>query len=215
MASAIFENLCDYSFMHSSYFLTESIIKGIEEQLPTIGDYLDSRLQECNHTFADRTQPGFLDEKSKKSPAMHEYGIIKTEIWTQESNIKDELFDNDKTLMPQKLSYVDIPHLYRRTPEGYKFLKALEKFEDISLFGRKSVQILIDFQYEYWNRHQYYSIGVPMTIQLGVFWYWSNIVIKHIEKDPLDFYYQEIVCRYALLVTAVYLLLIEITSVVK
>lgn len=96
MANEIFLHLCDYSFMHSSFFLTDAIIAGIKNELTTIGEYLDSRLQECTHSFESGTQPGYKDEKKQDSPAMKKYGIIDTKIWNPESIISKELFDPKK-----------------------------------------------------------------------------------------------------------------------
>ena len=46
MAEVIFKNLKDYGFMHSSHLINEAIIQATKLALPSIGDYLDSRLKQ-------------------------------------------------------------------------------------------------------------------------------------------------------------------------
>ena len=151
----------------------------------------------------------------RKSPAMGKYGMLPSDIWVPESTIKYQLYDSAKTQQPQQMYYLDIPYAFRRTIEGETLLRELNVFEDKAIFKLKSVQILIDYHYSYWQIVQWYSVGIPMVFQLIVFWYWSNIVIVNIETDPIDFERQEIFCRYALLASAAYLLAIELTAIFK
>ena len=58
MANCIFKNLTSYGFMHSSYQITEAIITATRRSLPSIGEYLDSRLKEVDHCFETKTQRG-------------------------------------------------------------------------------------------------------------------------------------------------------------
>lgn len=44
MAEVIFKYMKEYSFLHSSPFVNDAIIKAIEISIPSIGDYLESRL---------------------------------------------------------------------------------------------------------------------------------------------------------------------------
>lgn len=73
--------------------------------------------------------------------------------------------------------------------------------------------MLIDYQYNYWNNQQYWAIGLPMICQLIIFWYWSNIVIANIESDPIDFAWQETLCIWLLMASAIYLITIELTAI--
>lgn len=146
---------------------------------------------------------------------MKKYGMIETKVWNRESDIKKKLFEDNESLKPQNLYYFDIPHIYRRTLEGYAFLKKLDEFEDKSIFNKKSIQVLIDFHYRHWNKMQNLFIGIPMSIQLLAYWYWSNFVIVHIESNPIDFRVQEIVCRYVLVTTASWLILVELTAIIE
>lgn len=44
MAEVIFKYVKNYGFLHSSPFINDAIIKAIEMSLPSIGDYMESRL---------------------------------------------------------------------------------------------------------------------------------------------------------------------------
>lgn len=57
--------------------------------MSVIGEYLDSRLTNCEHIFDDRTQPGYLSSATRTCPSMDEYGFLKTPIWVAESKIKE------------------------------------------------------------------------------------------------------------------------------
>ena len=51
MAEYIFTKVKDYGFMHSSQFLTNSVIQATRLGLPSMLKYFDSRLKEVSHTF--------------------------------------------------------------------------------------------------------------------------------------------------------------------
>ena len=55
MANEIFKNLTNYSFMHSSYQITDSLLQAIRLALPSIGGYLESRLYWIEHSFSTNT----------------------------------------------------------------------------------------------------------------------------------------------------------------
>lgn len=56
MAEVIFKNIKEYGFMHSSQLINESIIQATKLQLPSLGDYLESRLKQVSHCFQSNTQ---------------------------------------------------------------------------------------------------------------------------------------------------------------
>ena len=66
-----------------------------------------------------------------------------------------------------------------------------------------------------WRTNEHLLLGLPMVLQLVIFWYWSNIVLKNIQTDPNDFEIQLAVCRVSLLVTAVYLSIFEIMTFLR
>lgn len=76
---------------------------------------------------------------------------------------------------------LDLPQLHKRTPAGDDFMYALSRCQDIEFYSLKSVQILIDSHIKYWIRINYIAIGLPLIVQLMVFWYWSNVVLPHID----------------------------------
>ena len=55
MAEVIFNNIKDYGFMHSSQLINEGVIQAIKLNLPSLGDYLDSRLIAVKHCFSSNT----------------------------------------------------------------------------------------------------------------------------------------------------------------
>ena len=54
-----------------------------------------------------------------------------------------------------------------------------------------------------------------MMLQLSAFWYWSNFVLINLKKSEDTFKPQDGVCRIILICTALYLLLIETTVIIK
>lgn len=81
---------------------------------------------------------------------MDEYGIVKASIWASEQEIKDEIFDPDSALKPMEINFVDIPYCFENTEQGFELIYALSHFEDVSLFGLGIVQLIIDYQYDFW-----------------------------------------------------------------
>ena len=74
---------------------------------------------------------------------MGTYGMLRTPIWTPESEIVDAMFDKDGALQPMFLTYFDVPGIYLPTPTGMDFVKALAHTDEVDLFKYKSVQIII------------------------------------------------------------------------
>ena len=73
----------------------------------------------------------------------------------------------------------------------------------------------MDNHWAYWQFYNLTCVGLPMFIQLLVFWYWSNIVLVNLKTDTDLFEPQDRVCRIILNITAFYLLAIEVTTVYK
>ena len=48
------------------------------------------------------------------------------------------------------------------------------------VFGLKSVQIMIDAQYERWFWVDFSAFFMPELVQLMLFWYWSNIILINV-----------------------------------
>ena len=74
MAEIIFKNIKKYDYMHSSQILHESVIKATRLGLPSIGDYLESRLIKPEHIFESSTQHSIREKCLHWSPSMGFYG---------------------------------------------------------------------------------------------------------------------------------------------
>lgn len=51
MADIIFKNIKEYGYMHSSSNIHEAIIEAVRQSLPSIGEYLESRMIKPTHCF--------------------------------------------------------------------------------------------------------------------------------------------------------------------
>ena len=98
MAEVIFSNLKHYGNMHSSSLINEAIIGAIKIGLPSVGEYLESRLISLPHTFTSSTQKAIRADRLRETPGMGQYGMIRTEIMAPENEMKDDLFDKDGAL---------------------------------------------------------------------------------------------------------------------
>ena len=54
------------------------------------------------------------------------------------------------------------------------------------VFGLKSVQIMIDAQYERWFWVDFSAFFMPELVQLMLFWYWSNIILINLGQGNFD-----------------------------
>ena len=86
MVEVIFRGIKDYGFLHSSHFITDAVIEATRQGLPSMREFLDARLKDIKHCFDSKTQKAI--KEIKKTPEMGEYGLLLTEIWAPESEIK-------------------------------------------------------------------------------------------------------------------------------
>ena len=112
MAEVIFKGITPYGFMHSSFFTIDAVNLALSLGLESIKDYLESRLQSVEHCFEAKTLNGFSKTKMEYSPSMGDFAKMHTKIWAPESQIKNELFDVKKALVPMDLLYLDVPFVY-------------------------------------------------------------------------------------------------------
>lgn len=82
------------------------------------------------------------------------------------------------------LRYLDIPYIIGHTEFGDNFIDALLAAEDPTIFGKRSIQVIIDEHHKIWGNYNLWLIFFPMVLQLLVFAYWSNIIV-----DSLDLGY--------------------------
>ena len=91
-----------------------------------------------------------------------------------------------------QLNYLDIPYMYARTERGMEFIQALVddsiRKDDVSLFGLASVQIIIEHHEKYWKKRNLLFFGLPLLLQLIIFWLWSNLLLPGIQVDKENEY---------------------------
>ena len=88
MANIIFDKISVYSFMHSSAQVTEALIRATQISLPSIGNYMESRLQHVDDWMFSKTQNQIRSKVTKHCPGMGTYGFIKIPIWVPEDQLK-------------------------------------------------------------------------------------------------------------------------------
>ena len=113
------------------------------------------------------------------------------------------------------LQYYDAPDIYKRTPVGMDFIRALDTTDQIELFSLRSVQVVIDHHWSYWRRVNYLAFGLPIVLNLLVFWYWSNIVLPNLNEETGDFDTQNTVCIAILNIISAYFVLMEIPIIYR
>ena len=92
MAEIIFMNIKHYAYMHSSQIVHEAVIKATYLGIPSIGEYLESRMIKPLHCFESSTQHSIKNSRLNYTPSMGNYGRIVTKVWEPENNIKNNLF---------------------------------------------------------------------------------------------------------------------------
>jgi len=68
MANIILAGIKDYGFMHSSQFITYSLVAAVKYNLPSICDYLEASLKVVDHTFNFKTQRYLKASSSRWCP---------------------------------------------------------------------------------------------------------------------------------------------------
>ena len=64
-----------------------------------------------------------------------------------------------------------------QTARGRDFIDALTECKDRDIFLLRSVQILVDHHYRYWQRINFYFVLLPSFLQVLIFWGWMNFVL--------------------------------------
>ena len=125
------------------------------------------------------------------------------------------MFKDKGKLQPMDLQYLDVPNIHINTPVGKDFIYGLAECEDLELFNNGVIQILIDNHWEFWRSYSRFSYGLPLVIQLLVFWYWSNIVIVNLKNDKDTFEIQHNICVFIIVILVFYFLLYDLPSIFK
>ena len=116
------------------------------------------------------------------------------------------------TFRPMELTYFDLPMLHLHTEEGMDFMEALKENGSIEIFGKSSVQILVDEQWDRWNFFNNWFRMIPIVLQLITFWLWSNVLLPNIDNEGLAI--TSLVCEIIILVVSSYLLAIEVIEII-
>jgi hypothetical protein len=124
------------------------------------------------------------------------------------------------------IRYLDIPVFMYNSSEGYSFFEALDKHKDLEIFGRASVQILINHREHDLMKFYYAMYIIPYMIYFVTFIYWTNygvhslLTAADVKKnslgltDTLIFKLLNPAC-WILIVGALYFAFISIVSVYK
>ena len=117
LADLLFLQTKDYPLLHSSYLLYSAVVRAIEHELPSIGQYLDARLVESNEL---RVDPEFshLCIKDEQIILKETLSFSEFSIWENKSVIKDRLFTTDGFVRSLSLCYFDIPNINDRSAKS-------------------------------------------------------------------------------------------------
>ena len=117
--------------------------------------------------------------------------------------------------MPMNLEYLDIPFVHKNTPIGKKLMSTLNTTKDLEIFEHSSVQILIDSHLAHWTNIYRLCVIFPATLQLLVFWLWSNVIISDEDFFKLDEKPRSsLVCEFILVTTSTYVILVSLSTAV-
>ena len=98
-------------------------------------------------------------------------------LWGNVKEMADSVFKKDEPRMPTKIQTLDLPDLHEPCPRGREFVEALGECPDKSFFKLKSVQIIIDNHFSYWDSINLKYLVIPAFINLLLFWFWNNVVL--------------------------------------
>ena len=186
MASVILENIGDYTFMYNGVSTVEAIINAVHDDVPGIGEYLDSRFieKEC-HDFKQTSNRPFTDQASESLRIRDvdddvrevEAGLCVINAWASEKVMQRKLFEEEGHLKPYRMKYFDIPLIVNQCQEGMDFMEALRATKNDSIFGRPSVQSIIQIHWNFWNKFEICMKLIPFAIQIVTFFIWSNFLL--------------------------------------
>ena len=71
------------------------------------------------HCFESSTQHMIrYDRLRYDCPSLGEHGLVDTQVWEAEDDIKEKMFDKEASMTPMMLLYVDVPYLFSNTELG-------------------------------------------------------------------------------------------------
>ena len=130
VAQVIFSNIKEYSFLHSASLIVEPIIQAVNEEMPQVFEFLDSRLLKTSTHIKSILNTEFDSKVVQTSAQWGDYGLTKTPALTNSKIAQKKLFKSEKkSKNKQKKLYdyywFDVPQVYFPCEKGYNMMKAL------------------------------------------------------------------------------------------
>ena len=101
-------------------------------------------------------------------------GWAEFSIWEKPSDIKKTMFNERGYKKKLKLCYFDIPNINDRSKESNDFFEVIGETDDMELFERMSVNIIIE---KAWKEHRTFFITffiLPFLVWLLSYFVWVN-----------------------------------------
>lgn len=120
-----------------------------------------------------------------------EYGMTTAELWPDKNELKKRVFDEQHIDTEVKLEFLDVVGVHCYTEKvGTDFFNALADSEQLSLFGHRSVQALIDWKWPLAKEYTIKVLFVPFCFYLAIFVAWSNAFNNYIYPFTKDTWYE-------------------------
>ena len=62
-----------------------------------------------------------------------------------------------------------MPLIFEKTKDGYDFMTALRKTNNVDIYAHKGIQLIVENQWLKWHKFNICVIMIPMCVQLVVF----------------------------------------------
>lgn len=116
MASMYLTNIRDASFLNQGQMAAKSIIQCLEDGVPGIGEFLDSRL--ILLPSLPRAIQNELKSEFSREINDNRYGVIPTSPWINRKELADMMYSESGWNQRYDNFIFDIPYIHERTPEG-------------------------------------------------------------------------------------------------
>ena len=113
-----------------------------------------------------------------------------------------------------KLEILDIPEIAHLSKIAQNFIMSLAINDDQELFSCKTIQKIINIQ---WQRTRWWVVSlffVPLVCQLAIFTYWSHFVLYKRLDGPKEHLTNQIFAWGLILISA-YFLLVELFQITR
>ena len=135
-------------FDHHGRAIHDLIPKLVQEELPYLGNYLDSRLIATKQLRkVCRQDKRALKETKGSSGEDKEYVTI-SDLWPDENLLLDRVFDDSCKGQEVTIEFLDFPNLHRpQSVVAQELADSLADVEDRSIFKYKSIRALVSFRW--------------------------------------------------------------------